>query len=147
MQHLDPVCGMTIEEEDAVGTVDHDGVRYYFCNESCVERFSENPSAFLNAPTSTAVSDPAAEYTCPMHPEIVQIGPGACPICGMALEPRMVSLEDGPNPELADMRRRFWIAAALGAPVFLVTMIDMGTGGRFADGVLMSHAGLINWFE
>jgi Cu+-exporting ATPase len=74
------------------------------------------------------------EYTCPMHPEIVRDAPGSCPICGMALEPRTVTLEDQPNPELVDMTRRFWIAAALGLPVFLLTMGDMvlgmGLGGR-----------------
>src|SRR5206468_10667770 len=78
------------------------------------------------------LSDPAAllrvEYTCPMHPEIVRDEPGACPICGMALEPRTVGVIDAPNPELVDMTRRFWIAAALGAPVFLLTMADMAFG-------------------
>src|SRR5471030_1515287 len=103
MTHVDPVCGMTIEEEESVGTVDHDGVRYYFCAESCLERFRDNPAEFLNPREASPPADLGAEYTCPMHPEIVQIGPGPCPLCGMALEPRVISLEDGPNPELANM--------------------------------------------
>src|SRR6188768_620401 len=122
--HIDPVCRMTIEEADAVGSHTHGGVTYYFCNESCLERFRASPAEFLT-PTAERTPDaapPGTEYTCPMHPEIVQIGPGVCPLCGMALEPRIASANDGPNPELVDMQRRFAIAALLGAPVFLVTM-------------------------
>jgi Cu+-exporting ATPase len=92
------------------------------------------------------LSDPSAlmnvEYTCPMHPEIVRDQPGACPICGMALEPRMVGLENAPNPELVDMTRRFWIAVALGAPVFLLTMADMMLGGGLMRVIDMRA---INW--
>jgi Cu+-exporting ATPase len=178
--HVDPVCGMTIEEEDAVGTHQHDGATYYFCNPSCLERFKADPKQFLepanDAPTpppagatficpmdpevrSTKpgacpkcgmalepdLSNPAAltkvEYTCSMHPEIVRDAPGPCPICGMALEPRTVTLLDAPNPELVDMTRRFRIAAALAAPVFIVTMADMATGGR----LVMTRGVLINW--
>ncbi len=76
-----------------------------------------------------------------MHPEIVRDGPGACPICGMALEPTVITLESGPNPELVDMTRRFWVAAALAMPVFVLTMADMATGGT----LLMSRAALMNW--
>ena len=145
MAHVDPVCGMTIEEEESVGTVDHEGVRYYFCVQSCLDRFSENPRDFLSPRETLAGGVDAAgafnvEYTCPMHPEIVQTGSGTCPICGMALEPRTISLSDGPNPELADMTRRFWIAAIVGAPVFLATMADMTTGGG-----LMTRAPFLNW--
>jgi Cu+-exporting ATPase len=140
MSHVDPVCGMTIEEEESAGTVDHDGVRYYFCAQSCLDRFKENPSEFLN-PREEVEAVAGAEYTCPMHPEIVQIGPGPCPLCGMALEPRVISLDDGPNPELADMQRRFRIAAVLGAPVFLASMADMATGGT----LMMTRATLVNW--
>ena len=143
MEHVDPVCGMTITEEESVGTVDHAGVRYYFCNESCLDRFTQNPSEFLKPREQPApgLDNAGAEYTCPMHPEIVQIGPGSCPICGMALEPRVASLDDGPNPELVDMSRRFRIAAILGAPVFLVSMADMASGGR----LMMTRAALVNW--
>jgi P-type Cu+ transporter len=142
MAHVDPVCGMTIEEDESVGAVDHDGVRYYFCAQTCLDRFKENASEFVSPRDAPApAGDAGAEYTCPMHPEIVQIGPGACPICGMALEPRVISLADGPNPELADMQRRFWIAAVLGAPVFLTSMADMATGGT----LMMTRAAVVNW--
>ena len=91
MTHIDPVCGMTIEEEDAVGSHTHDGITYYFCNPSCLERFTADPPTFLEpaASAADAASRRDAIYTCPMHPEIVRDGPGACPICGMALEPRV----------------------------------------------------------
>ncbi len=180
MTHVDPVCGMTIEEADAVGTYKHDGAIYYFCNPSCLERFKADPTQFLEPagaapipppPGATFIcpmdpevsstkpgacpkcgmalepdlSNPATltkvEYTCPMHPEIVRDGPGSCPICGMALEPRTVTLLDAPNPELVDMTRRFRIAAVLAAPVFIVTMTDMATGGR----LVMTRGTLINW--
>jgi Cu+-exporting ATPase len=130
---LDPVCGMRIGRSDAAGSWDYLGKKYYFCHESCLARFKADPDSFLKpAPPATVAA--AAEYTCPMHPEIVRDSPGACPICGMALEPRTVMAEEGPNPELVDMTRRFWIAAVLAAPVFLLTMGDMvlgmGLGGR-----------------
>ena len=140
---LDPVCGMTISPAEAVGQVEHKGQTYYFCSERCLERFRATPDAFLagNDPEAEAVV-PRGEYTCPMHPEIVRDQPGACPICGMALEPRTVGLDDGPNPELLDMTRRFRIAAVLAAPVFLLTMGDMvlgmGLGGRL-------NVGWSNW--
>jgi Cu+-exporting ATPase len=133
---VDPVCGMTITPADAVGHVDYRGQTYYFCAESCLERFRADPESFLN-PTTAAPEMPVPQgtkYTCPMHPEIVRDGPGACPICGMALEPMVPALDEGPNPELIDMMRRFWIAAALALPVFLLAMGDMvlgmGLGGR-----------------
>ncbi len=88
MTHLDPVCGMTIEEEDAVGTHQHDGVTYYFCNPSCLERFTDDPKAFLEPAPATAAPPPAgATFLCPMDPEVRSAKPGACPKCGMALEP------------------------------------------------------------
>ena len=133
---VDPVCGMTITPADAVGHVDYRGQTYYFCAESCLERFRADPESFLNPATTDpeTPAPPGTKYTCPMHPEIVRDGPGACPICGMALEPMMPTLDEGPNPELIDMTRRFWIAAALALPVFLLAMGDMvlgmGLGGR-----------------
>src|SRR5512134_2151737 len=113
---VDPVCGMTISPADAAGHVEYNGKTYYFCNPSCEERFRATPDAFLAGAPPAAIPPPAGpgvEYTCPMHPEIVRSGPGSCPICGMALEPRTAALDEGPNPELVDMRRRFWIATAL----------------------------------
>ena len=147
MTHTDPVCGMTIEEEDAAGTVQHQGVTYYFCNPGCLEQFTSNPAMFLNADAGarTPEAPPGTSFTCPMHPEIIRDGPGACPICGMALEPRTLSLTDAPNPELAGMTRRLWIAVLLGLPVFVVAMLDMAAGGRMtmARGPLINGMGLV----
>ena len=151
--HIDPVCGMTVDEAKAAATSSYkrqEGT--YFCNPRCRDRFDADPERFLAPapvapPTTSAARQgasapvPATEYTCPMHPEIVRNGPGACPICGMALEPRVATLDEGPNPELVDMTRRFWIGAVIGAPVFLATMADMITGGRLT----MSAGSLINW--
>src|SRR5918996_4523668 len=124
---VDPVCGMTITPADAVGHVDYRGQTYYFCADSCLERFRADPESFLN-PAPAAPETPVAEgtkFTCPMHPEIVRDGPGACPICGMALEPVMPALDEGPNPELIDMTRRFWGGAAMGLPIFLLPLWEM----------------------
>ena len=146
MTHVDPVCLMEIEEADAVGSHEHDGVRYYFCHPSCQERFVKNPAAFLGGARPEAPPAPAGTiYVCPMDPEVRSSEPGACPKCGMALEPDLSTLSaltlDAPNPELVDMRRRFTIAAALAAPVFLVTMADMLSGGR----VTLANGAAINW--
>jgi Cu+-exporting ATPase len=151
---IDPVCGMTVEPATAAGSHDHHGTRYYFCNPSCLTRFKADPESFVKrraAPTQATAND--ALYTCPMHPEIVQHGPGACPKCGMALEPMTVSADDGPNPELVDMTRRLWIAAAIGAPVFVLAMADMFGAFRgwhstvwFGETAIdMSAMTVINW--
>jgi Cu+-exporting ATPase len=137
-KHVDPVCGMTVDPHTAAGSYDYKGTTYYFCNPSCLVRFKKDPESYLEPPEERpAPAMPprgTVEYTCPMHPEIVKDGPGSCPICGMALEPRTASLDEGPNPELVDMTRRFWVGAALGLPVFILAMGDMllgmGLGGR-----------------
>ena len=146
MTHVDPVCLMEIEEEDSVGTHEHNGVTYHFCAESCLERFRENPDQFLGAepyvaPPPVVAEGEAVQYICPMDPEVISDVPGACPICGMALEPKVITLESGPNPELVDMTRRFWLAAMLTAPVFVLTMGDMLTGGS----LMMARGTAINW--
>ena len=129
----DPVCGMTIAAEEAAATVSHGGRTYYFCAEGCARRFRENPATYsAEVPPEKAVpaapAPPAGvEYTCPMHPEVRQIGPGACPKCGMALEPVMPSAEER-NPELDDMTRRFWIASALTFPLLVPMVADMLPG-------------------
>src|SRR5690606_27131294 len=95
----------------------------YFCRAGCKEKFEADPERYLNP--EQREQEPVPEgtiYTCPMHPEIRQVGPGSCPICGMALEPELVTAEAEPNPELIDFTRRFWIGAALAIPVFLVEM-------------------------
>ena len=122
---IDPVCGMTVDPATAAGSYDYRGTSYYFCNPSCLTRFKAAPESFLQPRQEQAPVSSDALYTCPMHPEIVQHGPGACPKCGMALEPMTISADDGPNPELVDMTRRFWIASAIGTPVFLLAMADM----------------------
>jgi P-type Cu+ transporter len=131
----DPVCGMTVDPEHAAGSVEYQGKTYYFCSTHCVHRFRENPEAFLNKPavqpigiTRRPPAKPDQQYTCPMHPEIIRDGPGSCPICGMALEPLTVSLEEEENHELKDMTRRFWIAVALAIPVFALGMSDFIPG-------------------
>ena len=124
---------MTIAPEDSVGQIEHQGHTYYFCNESCLEQFRDDPERFLNPDARPApVAAGAAEWTCPMHPEIVRTEPGSCPICGMALEPRTISLDDEPNPELDDMTRRFQASVALTVPVFLLAMSEFlpGSLGR-----------------
>jgi Cu+-exporting ATPase len=120
----DPVCGMTVKIEGAKHTFEHGGRPYYFCSARCRERFAASPASFLDpAPKPPPAAAAGVVHTCPMHPEIRQIGPGSCPLCGMALEPAQVSLDDGPNPELLDFSTRMWIAAALAVPVMA---LDMG---------------------
>ena len=114
---MDPVCGMEVDPATDLRT-GYKGQTYYFCHPSCLERFTADPESFLN-PREPEPVVPGAIYTCPMHPEVRQVGPGTCPKCGMALEPETVTLDEGPNPELIDMTRRFWMAAALGLPVML----------------------------
>lgn len=122
---VDPVCGMRVEPQRAAGAFEYQGQTYYFCSAHCHHRFAENPEAFLQ-PRAPAAVDDTAEYTCPMHPEVRQRGPGSCPLCGMALEPVDVSAEEHEDPELSDMRRRFAIAAVLTAPFVIFLFFDAG---------------------
>lgn len=145
---LDPVCGMTVNPERAAATSEHAGVRYYFCSSGCKTKFDADPRRFLAAvPARTATvhfgprsrpapaaapaaapapAPPDGEYTCPMHPEVVQMGPGSCPKCGMALEPRLVSSAEEPaDPELTRMTHAFWICLALTVPLVVVAMTGM----------------------
>ncbi|WP_018389650.1 heavy metal translocating P-type ATPase [Ancylobacter sp. FA202] len=118
----DPVCGMDVDPHTATLKAEHNGLTYYFCAPGCRTKFIANPEKYLGDKAPAEPVPEGTEYTCPMHPEIVQIGPGSCPICGMALEPMLVSLDDGPNHELIDMTRRFWIGLALTVPVFALEM-------------------------
>jgi P-type Cu+ transporter len=131
---MDPVCGMTVDPATAPHRHHHEGQDYYFCSASCLKRFSADPGKFLGAKPTTVnhgheaqrASKPGlaatdAIYTCPMHPEIRQVGPGSCPICGMALEP-VDAAADAPNPELAEMSRRFWIGGLLTLPLLILAM-------------------------
>jgi cation transport ATPase len=122
-QALDPVCGMTVDPAATQHHADHDGKTWHFCSAGCRAKFVADPARYLARADRTAPDEPAgAIWTCPMHPEIRRPGPGACPICGMALEPEVATADAGPSPELVDMTRRFWIALALTVPVFLLEM-------------------------
>src|SRR5260221_2218244 len=132
----DPVCGMTVDPAHAAGSWEYGGKTWYFCSQHCLEKFRAAPARYAGeragrVPAPASVAAPAAgiTYTCTMHPEIVRDGPGVCPICGMALEPRTVTLEQQENPELADMQRRFWTSLVLTTPVLLMTMGEMIVGG------------------
>ncbi|HEV1995337.1 MAG TPA: heavy metal translocating P-type ATPase [Candidatus Acidoferrum sp.] len=151
-KHKDPVCGMMVAPEKAAGKVEHAGKTYYFCSKRCAERFSHEPEKFLAAPgtggmqhgpapekhsamdqtpassEAAIASTKAIRYTCPMHPEIVQIGPGVCPKCGMALEPMDVFADVEADPEYDSMRLRFWVSAALSLPVLLLSMLGESLG-------------------
>ncbi|HWL05642.1 MAG TPA: heavy metal translocating P-type ATPase [Xanthobacteraceae bacterium] len=118
---LDPVCGMTVDPAKTPHHHDHGGTTFHFCSAGCRTKFAADPDKYLSPREPEPVVE-GAIYTCPMHPEIRQEGPGSCPICGMALEPEMPSADTGPNPELTDFTRRFWIALALALPVFLLEM-------------------------
>lgn len=123
----DPVCGMTVSSSSPLKHI-HEGVEYYFCNPKCLEKFKQSPEKYLNKETNKEKSSKEhsgdIEYTCPMHPEIIQIGPGNCPICGMALEPKTVTAEEPENEELIDMQRRFWTSVVLTVPIIVTTMSE-----------------------
>ncbi len=127
-EYIDPVCGMSVASETAAGKYDYKGETFYFCSTGCLNKFKQNPAIFLEKKkeeSQSAEASESVEYTCPMHPEIVQIGPGSCPKCGMALEPKVLTLDDKPDPEYVDMKRRFWISAVLTIPVFVLAMAEM----------------------
>ena len=117
----DPVCRMDVNPQTAKGKYEYQGRTYYFCCQRCVEKFAAEPARYLVAGQGPAPRKNGI-YTCPMHPEVRQVGPGSCPKCGMALEPETVTGEEEDNPELADMTRRFWISAALTVPLVAVSM-------------------------
>ncbi|MFD1943733.1 heavy metal translocating P-type ATPase [Paradevosia shaoguanensis] len=141
----DPVCGMNVDRAKAKWMSKHEGKRYYFCSQGCQAKFEAEPQKYLEA-VPFAVAEPlmagrhghshahahaqatapaGTKYTCPMHPQIVQDGPGDCPICGMALEPMGVPPADAANPELEDFSRRMWISAAFSVPLLLISMGPM----------------------
>ena len=165
MTERDPVCGMIVDTARAKTTVEHADETYYFCSAGCAARFRAAPEKYLAAkapaqpetpgtsvhigakahePLAVAAPASAAEYTCPMHPEIVRSAPGACPICGMALEPRTALVEEGENHELTLMTRRFWASAALTIPVLVLGMSDL-IPGRPLQQYLSMRA--IEWIE
>jgi Cu+-exporting ATPase len=122
-QAVDPVCGMTVDPATTQHHAEHDSTAYHFCSAGCRAKFVTDPARYLSkGGQSQSEVSTTAIWTCPMHPEIRRPGPGACPICGMALEPEVATAEAGLSPELVDMTRRFWIALALTVPVFLLEM-------------------------
>ncbi len=156
---VDPVCGMKVKVATAKHTAQHNGHTHYFCNPKCLAKFTADPERYLapkpaeacahghghdhghgHAPSPAA--PPGTIYTCPMHPEIRQIGPGSCPICGMGLEPEIATADTGPNPELIDMTRRFWIGLVLTLPVFVLEM-----GGHLVGGHGLIDQTLSNWIQ
>ncbi len=122
----DPVCGMEVDRASAKHFVRHEGSGYYFCSDACETKFKAEPAKYAGGRPTPEPMPKGVKYTCPMHPEIVRDGPGSCPICGMALEPMGVPTGDeGPNPELVDFTRRFWVSAILSLPLLVITMGPM----------------------
>ena len=158
----DPVCGMLVDPATAKHKAEHAGAIFYFCSAGCRGKFIAKPARFLATRSVAAVGDTRAEpsahahataappksasagttYTCPMHPQIRQPGPGHCPICGMALEPEVASGAEGPSAELTDMTRRFWVALALSVPVFALEM-----GGHLTHLHMPAPEGVSNWLQ
>jgi Cu+-exporting ATPase len=138
----DPVCGMTVDPQHTPDRADHAGHPYYFCSAGCRAKFLTEPVRYLGATKQPDSRPEGTIHTCPMHPEIRQPGPGSCPICGMALEPELATADSGPNPELVDMTRRFWIGTMLTLPVVALEM---------AQHVGAAHAWLgqtqLNWIQ
>ena len=142
----DPVCNMVVDPATAKHSAEHHGHTYYFCNPRCREKFIANPAAYLKPPQhrEAPTAKPGVIYTCPMHPEVRQLGPGSCPKCGMALEleDAVAGAAEGPNPELADMTRRFWIGLVLAVPVVALEM-----GGHVANLHTVLDQQTNNWLQ
>ncbi|GEL41087.1 MAG: cadmium-translocating P-type ATPase [Methylorubrum extorquens] len=122
---------MTVDPHTAKHRAQHNGHPYYFCSNGCRTKFEADPTRYLDPASDAAKAEPVPQgtiYTCPMHPEVRQVGPGVCPICGMALEPAMIGADTGPSDELVDMTRRFWIGLVLTVPVFVLEMGGHLTG-------------------
>ena len=137
----DPVCGMNVDPHQTPHRHELRGQTYYFCSAGCRTKFAADPDRYLGDKAPTPAG-PDAIYTCPMHPEVRQVGPGSCPICGMALEPLDVTAEAGPNPELADMTQRFWIGLALTLPVLALEM-----GGHLTNLHMLLGQQTGNWLQ
>jgi Cu+-exporting ATPase len=143
---IDPVCGMTVNPAASPHLSDLRGETYHFCSAGCRSKFAAAPQRYLDKHRRNSEPDAAVPegtiYICPMHPQIRQVGPGSCPICGMALEPQLATLDAAPNPELADMTRRFWIGLVLALPVVVLEM-----GGHLAGGHGWIEPDLSNWIQ
>lgn len=123
---IDPVCGMSVTRANAQHFARHEGRKFWFCSARCKERFEADPGTYLAGAPAPEPMPEGTQYTCPMHPEVISDKPDSCPKCGMALEPMGIPTgEEGPNPELVDFTRRFWISAALALPIFIIAMGPM----------------------
>jgi P-type Cu+ transporter len=144
----DPVCGMSVDPATAKHSADHEGKSFHFCSAGCRQKFVHDPGKYLNPDKgadkgqSTSEQSPDAIYTCPMHPEIQQEGPGSCPKCGMALEP-LVPTVDEDDSELLHVRRKFLIASVLAIPLLLIAMGPHLLGLHFDDGT----SNVLRWAE
>lgn len=141
---MDPVCGMEVDPDTARHKAEHGGRSFYFCSDRCRTKFAEDPAKYLHGEMKKTQADvpEGTIYTCPMHPQVRQVGPGNCPICGMALEPELATADAGPNPELVDMTRRFWVGLALSVPV---VVLEMGAHLVGAHGWI--DQSLSNWIQ
>ena len=148
---IDPVCGMTVQPATAAGSYEYQGKTYYFCATSCLTKFRAEPTRYLTTPEQRmprvmpVPSSGVVEYICPMDPEVLETQPGACRICGMALEPKVVSLEDERNPELEDMTRRFWICLGPSLLVMLLAMAEMVPGLSLPQAFTGSTRNWVQW--
>ena len=138
----DPVCGMTVDPHTAKQRAQHNGQPYYFCSAGCRSKFEADPDRYLAGKSAVVAAPEGTIYTCPMHPQIRQPGPGSCPICGMALEPEIATADTRRNAELADMTRRFWIGLGLSLPVVVLEMGGHLLGGHGWIGQTVS-----NWVQ
>jgi len=139
---IDAVCGMAVDPTASPYRFDHRGETYHFCSAGCRTKFAAAPRHYLDQGKPKAAVPEGTIYTCPMHPQIRQVGPGSCPICGMALEPELASLDAAPNPELVDMTRRFWVGLVLALPAVVLEM-----GGHLAGGHGWVEPVLSNWIQ
>src|SRR3954469_12602453 len=138
----DPVCGMSVNPAQSQHRFDHDGQTRHFCSAGCRTKFAADPDRYLNRSNEAGSVPDGAIFICPMHPQIRQAGPGSCPICGMALEPELATLDAPPNPELADMTRRFWVGLVLSLPVVILEM-----GGHLVRGYGWLDQTAANWIQ
>ena len=139
---IDPVCGMKVDRKADKPAATHDGRVYRFCSQGCHTKFAADPARYLEPREPDPPAPPGTIYTCPMHPEIRQEGPGSCPICGMALEPELITAEAPPNPELEDFTRRAWIGGAFALPLVVLEMGPHMTGLRWPIA-----PGLLAWIQ
>jgi Cu+-exporting ATPase len=148
---IDPVCGMTVQPATAAGSYEYQGKTYYFCATSCLTKFRAEPAYYLTPPEQRmprvmpVPSSGVVEYICPMDPEVLETQPGACRICGMALEPKVISLEDERNPELVDMTRRFWICLGPSLLLMFLAMADMIPGLSLLQALAGSTRNWVQW--